>query len=699
MSQSITAYGPGTAPPGAYLGVNLATLDYFETQFPFLNVYKTSNTNSTNKTGIAWETAPTAAQAGDLQLDLDGYVTSLTGISGQTFSSVFMYTFVNVPLAPGASARFPPGPYRLRFTGKGTIVLSGQVSTITAISNTGAGVSSFSGLTITSPTTGDTTVTLTVPDGGGGIVTTITALPDVANYIHNMSLVQVSQAANFDAGKIYHPTFMAALANVSQIRVKDWQKNDIGPQGIQFGVALGIGTTTALMQTYNYVNSTWGIHTWARPTGVYLLTFTSGEQINANFTWNSNIVTFAALKKVVPFDGTSYNMQAFYPSVKSWADRATFTDFSWCTDKGVPYEVSFELANQLNNGSGIDCMPSLPATTGWISGADMGFVNGLGNLCFNGSGTTLPGFTGLKKMCIPEWSNETWNTGYPTQAYSVAIAPILMPGLGGDPQQKSSEYRGAMQAIIADAWYAIYGAAAFAARVLVSVGGQTAWTAAGGSGSWGLYYTIAALDTPHWTSAAKTHHIGAIHFSPYIGYRSSVTTLADKNAILATASPIDTIFQLAYTNVAGGVTYASIASQGWAGFAKYVFDGLIAGLASYGLPIVCYEAGTDFFASGQSAGWISLCSQAHYDPRIEYILHDPGNVLWTTYGITGSNGQKGLFQTMKTAGVLWMDFFNFCIGPSQYGEWGLVDSVMQPVLPLASAPAKYRAAQKFMQGL
>jgi hypothetical protein len=43
------------------------------------------------------------------------------------------------------------------------------------------------------------------------------------------------------------------------------------------------------------------------------------------------------------------------------------------------------------------------------------------------------------------------------------------------------------------------------------------------------------------------------------------------------------------------------------------------------------------------------------------------------------------------------NIFNDVFPISSYGAWGLLESVMQPITPLASAPPKYQAAMNYIR--
>lgn len=817
-------------------GTSVQEVSYFNNDFPFVNVLKQASSNDP----CPWVTYPTNGHGGNVVLDASQYPTTMTGADGEVFTALEAWVFVNVPTVPGASANYPPGPYRFQFTGIGSLSLNSGFTSITSISNTGIGTSTFSGLNITSPTTGVTTVTAVTNNSTGGLRFRVTAIPDSANNPRNMSLVQVSKATAYDAGQIYSDYFVTMLQNYTSVRTKDWLKTDTELLTLYFGgVTVPAGATSATMQTWN--GTAWVLVPWEYPTGNYLVSFTTNQQIVCSMVWNSATLTIppGALTQDVVWDSSShFNPQAWYSKKGDWAHRTKFTDFTWANDAGVPYEVCWQLPNILNSGAGIDTMWSVPVRAGIPTGMDMTYVNGLANLSFNGTGTTMPGFTGIIKKQRIEFSNEGWNSGNPYDAqrrYAIAMSLTLCPGAS---DQAVHEYRGAMQAIIGDTFFSVFGATQYAARVWSSYGGQTAWSIAGGASSWGPYYTIRGMNSPHWAGGpAYTHHIDAVHFAPYVGMNAAtdapsspttnftapptgtsgvltsslavgsykmffsdgqtrmvtqavagtsvswtgaltgtpttaayatparliftapptgtsaviasiggtagatlaagtyLITFSDnqlRNVTLASASTtitwtgaltgspttwaqtgdtyaiasqtnaLDILFGIAYSNVYQGITYPSVGTVGWVGLIINQMLGQLnafIGQPWWPIPVFCYESGTDF-APQTTDLWGLLCIQIHYDPRMEFIYHDPQRVLFNTYGYTAAQNQPGYLISMRdVCNIVFMHQLTDTGVPSKFGEYGAVEGTLQNLTSFATMPAKYRGIQKYLQGL
>jgi hypothetical protein len=102
--------------------------------------------------------------------------------------------------------------------------------------------------------------------------------------------------------------------------------------------------------------------------------------------------------------------------------------------------------------------------------------------------------------------------------------------------------------------------------------------------------------------------------------------------------------------------------------------------SSFGLPLVAYEGGQSlqgFPTYGTTSPEVQLFIAANHDSR-----------MGTAY-TTDLNAWKA------SGGTLFMQF-NDTYPSSQYGMWGLLESIMQTTQPLSSAPPKWQAVQSFM---
>jgi hypothetical protein len=130
----------------------------------------------------------------------------------------------------------------------------------------------------------------------------------------------------------------------------------------------------------------------------------------------------------------------------------------------------------------------------------------------------------------------------------------------------------------------------------------------------------------------------------------------------------------------------SIPVGGWIAHAIQRIAAYPAAIAQYHLPLIAYEGGQGFqsFPHGMNANntpnaLTNLCIAANSDPRMQ--------AAYTQY-----------LQGWKTSGGQMFVHFNDIGTYSQFGEWGLLQSIMQTTSPLTSAPPKWQALQSFISG-
>jgi Putative Ig domain len=658
-----------------YVGVNIfgsGSGSYFTSNQKFLNVLKQAGTNNNNY--VVWDTLPTNGSNGDLEYDAGGYITSLTGRSGRTYSGVeaAVYSYGEGSMAPGQTYWRPPGSYTFSMTGKGSVSLTGDVADL-ATSSPGASVS---GNTLTSTTTGSVSATFTASGTlATGWKVSVTRIPDSSNYPRAMSLVETQYLSNFVAGEIYHPNFKNTITatgtgGYSRIRFMDDLNSNAQTVPIGFNAMLAAGTTTATMKSYNYSSFAWQDAPWPYPSGTYDITFNNGQTAACTMTWNSATISIGTpLSSPVSSDGSTYSPQAWMVVNKSWANRPLATDFSYCTVRGTPPEACLQLCNEVNCDAWMN-HPIASDSTWWT---------GLAQLAFDGTGATLAGFSGLaaNKVCYMELGNEVWNSGFESNyQYTVSEANALFPGATCNQQQ----WYGMQTANMADAASAIYGSS-FTSRVVVVMGTQ----AVSGQGAYLLQYS---MGTPAWTSRAHTHGIGAICVAPYWNVQPNAS---DQSAILSSASPLDTLFALAYSNNVNGHSY---------GFTEdgYITDQLTMTVnlkAAYAdqpwgaLPLLGYESGSSMVGNGNfSAEFQALAYEFHRDDRQQYLYYDPQRQL---------SSNPGYIPSLYGAGFQSLNLWNDCNPMSKYGDWGALEATMQTISPLSEAPPKYRGWVTFAQ--
>ena len=128
-----------------------------------------------------------------------------------------------------------------------------------------------------------------------------------------------------------------------------------------------------------------------------------------------------------------------------------------------------------------------------------------------------------------------------------------------------------------------------------------------------------------------------------------------------------------------GHSYSGIPAGGYLGQAQDWIKRYANVMSRYpSLKLVAYESGQNFYAttSGTCAGWVKLVTAAERDARMGAAYSSFLHYWQSTVGGTDAN-----INTL----------FNDVFPISTYGAWGLLESIMQPVSPLSSAPPKYQA--------
>ncbi len=333
----------------------------------------------------------------------------------------------------------------------------------------------------------------------------------------------------------------------------------------------------------------------------------------------------------------------------NWADRSQLTDAGWASGNGVPFEAILDLCN----AAGTDCWLNVPHT------ADDNYITQLASLAHQMLGTS--------QQLYIEFSNETWNTNYPQTQYATSQGQALWPGTNG--AQANRDWYGMRTAQMCDIVASVWGGDF--SRVHCVLGAQAAvpWTA------------TESLNCPLWTGAGNApcsaHHITDVAIAPYFGFGAPSSWSSNSQA-----ANLNLFFQ--------ELTQGGVVSGGYTGGElKQASDQEVAyatALAPYKLPMITYEGGQTFvsFPNGQNSNgsnnWLTnLYIAANRDARM-------GAAYTQALGNWKSNGGH-LY-------VIYDDIY----GPSQYGEWGALESFLDTVSPLSSAPPKWQAIQNFISG-
>lgn len=297
--------------------------------------------------------------------------------------------------------------------------------------------------------------------------------------------------------------------------------------------------------------------------------------------------------------------------------------------------VPLETVLQLCNSVGADCWLNVPHK------ANNDYIKQMAVLAHANLGAS-------QKIYL-EFSNEVWNGMFAQAGYAAAQGQALWPNAGASSFAYNRSWYGMRTAQTCDIWKSVWGADA--PRVVCVLGSQ--------AGNAGVAET--ALDCPLWTGSGNapcsSHNINAIAIAPYFA------NLQVQNSLLAAADGGHAqLFQQIgndLTQVANRIVQDK----------KY--------LAHYNLPIIAYEGGQSL--ASNDPGILSLYVAANRDPRM-------GAAVTTALNDWKANGGQIY--------VVFADIYK----PGQYGEWGALESFMDTVNPLSSAPPKWQAIQNFISG-
>src|SRR5487761_1516816 len=201
-------------------GINLAGISYYDSEEPFLNIFKT--TAITQSTPQGWvsmsATGVSTNEAAYLQLDSDGYPTTLTASSSdqnspQKFTQVCTYLLLLPPSNAGSGPPYRAGQYAILYYGDGKmqVDLDGQMVSTSQTSTGGRDV-----------------FNVATPKAGRGVRLCITKT-DPANHLRNVRVVRVANEALLDQGYIFSPTFLNLMRNFRAIRAMEWLGMDHNP--------------------------------------------------------------------------------------------------------------------------------------------------------------------------------------------------------------------------------------------------------------------------------------------------------------------------------------------------------------------------------------------------------------------------------------------------------------------------------------
>jgi hypothetical protein len=181
------------------LGTNLAGVNYWSSEQPFLNILKTGSGWLTQSNGI-WDTG----EEQYLNLDANGYPITLTVVNDpnpQRFTSVGVLLQRDFPST--ANGYYPAGQYAVDYDGQGTLTYSFDA-------------------TLVSSSAGRDVINVTPSAAGIFIHITGTDPNKTGNYLRNIRVVQLANEAALNAGQIFNPAFLNLIKNYRALRFMDW---------------------------------------------------------------------------------------------------------------------------------------------------------------------------------------------------------------------------------------------------------------------------------------------------------------------------------------------------------------------------------------------------------------------------------------------------------------------------------------------
>lgn len=693
-----------------------------------------------------------------IPLDSDGFPTATT-FAGKTFTVVGTLINYNIgAVAPGATTKYPSGTYRVKFTGTGTIQMGVDVdaNSVTYVSGTGF---SISGNSFTSTGTGTYAFTFTVTTPTTGIVLSITSTGTSPNYIRAISVILNSNATVFDAGgnaSYFNPAFVAAMQKFSCFRFMDWlQTNNELCSGFNItqssttlgGVAItgtagqfsctattltvgqpitisgtfgGTGSITGYAnQTIYVISATNGtttftltavgggvltttagtpsgltytlgippgatsmtIPTWTRPTVTKTGYFNTGESRAITLTLGSPTVTWSGgLTNGVAFAHT-YIDQISISFHDIWANRPLLSNCFWNLPDvgGAPYEVCMALCNLINAEMWLNI--PLYASTSYITS-----LNTLVQANLN---------AGLKYRC--ELSNEVWNGAFKQNSAAEFLACNVFPAQGTQPTfTGNTNWFGYMTAVMANQCSIDWGGAF--GRCIPTLGAWAAVTSR----------TTVALAAAYWSSPINglsgppsNYPIKAVAIAPYFG--NGGPSQADATTILAELDGgYSYFFQCLTSNVmVGGSspgTLASVPVGGWLGQAAGWESNHVSTMTAYpSMNLVGYESGQSFY--GNVSGYSGSITNTFWGTG-------PITTFWGNLVIGANRDTRMLSQYLA-----YYNNWNSAVGKTSAntichfndvgqagpgGVFGALESIMQTLTPLSSAPPKWQALHEYI---
>ena len=199
LSISSSAQAATASNAQSALGVNLTAVNYYSSEQPFLNIFKTGSGWITHS-NATWDTG----EEQYLNLDSNGYPITLTVVNApntQSFTSLGVLLQRDFPST--TNGYYPAGQYAVDYDGQGTLTYSLDASLVSS-----------------SP--GRDVINVTPSASGIFIQITSTDPNHTGNYLRNIRLVRVANEAALNAGQIFNQKFLNRIKNFRALRFMDW---------------------------------------------------------------------------------------------------------------------------------------------------------------------------------------------------------------------------------------------------------------------------------------------------------------------------------------------------------------------------------------------------------------------------------------------------------------------------------------------
>jgi len=643
-------------------------------------------------------------------LDANGNPTTLTvaGIpGGQQFTKLFTFIYMNMGSPPaGATINYTAGQYT--FVGK--IGGSGSAATIsftltndvTSLASQTAGVTVV-GNTVTSTLAPGSTFTLTfTASGTGGLVITIPAGSAISSSCYfdfaSGHMVPTAYLADYTAGKILHPAFKAEISGDGTytgyngpLRFMTLQKNNQQEWLTTFTGNLASSAVSGTLSTLSS-QQTASATSWPWPTGSKNFLFGNGQVISVSGTFGSTAVTWSTpLSSAVAT--SAIGGQAVASEQLGWANRPKLGNLSWCGPQGLPLEAMIQAGNEVSRDVYL-CIPAsaMLVDSGWLSSFVALLNNGTGA---NLSGSNITSFTGLSasfKYHL-EFTNEVFNQGSRYRQAQVCI--IMGVAAGYYAAQGNSQLAGAYEWVgtqlfaIGTQCATTFGASrstrvAMAAMTQFATGNGTA-------------FMEVMMNTPDAGTPAYPQ-VDEMGFAPYCPSTDDYSqTDAAALVALGTTAGVTKIFSHMW---AADPSFPSVPAGGLIGSKITRAQSLISSWSTQpwaSKPLVAYECGSALDDAGNyeptTPGWRALLDATQTDSRFQYVYYDP------THQLSANNGA---FPALTAAGFTILNQLSDVSGLGVAGQpagsfnWGALQSYMQTISPLSSAPSKFQGLINFV---